>query len=139
VIAVLLVAFVVLLLASVPIAIAMGAASLVAVLVVGQIPPIVIVQRMYSGVDSFVLLAVPLFILAGSLMETGGISARLVQLARVLVGHVRGGLGMVVMVAEYLFSGLSGSVAADVSITIERSRPLCSPGALPASGTGTST
>jgi C4-dicarboxylate transporter DctM subunit len=66
-------------------------------------------------VDSFVLLAVPLFILAGSLMETGGISARLVQLARVLVGHVRGGLGMVVMVAEYLFSGLSGSVAADVS------------------------
>jgi C4-dicarboxylate transporter DctM subunit len=115
VIAVLLVAFVVLLLASVPIAIAMGAASLVAVLIVGQIPPIVIVQRMYSGVDSFVLLAVPLFILAGSLMEAGGISARLVQLARVLVGHVRGGLGMVVMVAEYLFSGLSGSVAADVS------------------------
>jgi len=115
VIAVLLVAFVVLLLASVPIAIAMGAASLIAVLVVGQIPPMVIVQRMYSGVDSFVLLAVPLFILAGSLMETGGISARLVQLARVLVGHVRGGLGMVVMVAEYLFSGLSGSVAADVS------------------------
>ena len=114
-IAVLLVAFVVLLLASVPIAIAMGAASLVAVLVVGQIPPMVIVQRMYSGVDSFVLLAVPLFILAGSLMETGGISARLVQLARVLVGHVRGGLGMVVMVAEYLFSGLSGSAAADVS------------------------
>ena len=114
-IAILLVAFVVLLLASVPIAIAMGAASLVAVLVVGQIPPMVIVQRMYSGVDSFVLLAVPLFILAGSLMETGGISARLVQLARVLVGHVRGGLGMVVMVAEYLFSGLSGSVAADVS------------------------
>ena len=114
-IAVLLVAFVVLLLASVPIAIAMGAASLVAVLVVGQIPPMVIVQRMYSGVDSFVLLAVPLFILAGSLMEAGGISARLVQLARVLVGHVRGGLGMVVMVAEYLFSGLSGSVAADVS------------------------
>lgn len=114
-IAVLLVAFVVLLLASVPIAIAMGAASLIAVLVVGQIPPMVIVQRMYSGVDSFVLLAVPLFILAGSLMETGGISARLVQLARVLVGHVRGGLGMVVMVAEYLFSGLSGSVAADVS------------------------
>lgn len=114
-IVVLLVAFVVMLLASVPIAIAMGAASLVAVLVVGQIPPMVIVQRMYSGVDSFVLLAVPLFILAGSLMETGGISARLVQLARVLVGHVRGGLGMVVMVAEYLFSGLSGSVAADVS------------------------
>lgn len=111
----LLVAFLVFLLASVPIAIAMGAASLVAVLITGQNPPMVIVQRMYSGVDSFILLAVPLYILAGGLMETGGISARLVQLARVLVGHVRGGLGMVVMVAEYLFSGLSGSVAADVS------------------------
>jgi C4-dicarboxylate transporter DctM subunit len=62
-----------------------------------------------------VLLAIPLFILAGALMETGGISARLVHLAKVLIGHVRGGLGMVVVVSEMLFSGISGSTIADVS------------------------
>ena len=70
---------------------------------------------MFAGADSFVLLAIPLFILAGALMETGGISARLVDLARALIGHVRGGLGMAVVVAEMFFSGISGSTVADVS------------------------
>jgi C4-dicarboxylate transporter DctM subunit len=70
---------------------------------------------MLEGADSSVLLAIPLFILAGALMETGGISARLVHLAKVLIGHVRGGLGMVVVVSEMLFSGISGSTIADVS------------------------
>src|SRR6185436_15295464 len=72
-------------------------------------------QRMLEGADSFVLLAIPLFILAGALMESGGISARLVDLARALIGHVRGGLGQVVVVSEMLFSGISGSTIADVS------------------------
>src|SRR5512133_1698659 len=112
---VMLVAFVVLLVASVPIAVAMGAATFLAIAVGGGYTPMVVIQRFYSGNDSFVLLAIPLYIRAGSLMETGGISARLVKLALVMVGHVRGGLGMVVVVAEYLFSGLSGSVVADVS------------------------
>jgi C4-dicarboxylate transporter DctM subunit len=65
--------------------------------------------------DSFPLMAMPFFILAGELMERAGISERLVNLAKALVAHVRGGLGMVVIVAEYLFSGISGSTAADVS------------------------
>ena len=61
------------------------------------------------------LLAIPLFILAGALMESGGISERIVDLATALVGWVRGGLAMVAVVAEVLFSGISGSTAADVS------------------------
>jgi C4-dicarboxylate transporter DctM subunit len=60
-------------------------------------------------------MAIPFFILAGELMERAGISERLVNLAKALVGHVRGGLGMAVIVAEYLFSGISGSTAADIS------------------------
>jgi C4-dicarboxylate transporter DctM subunit len=70
---------------------------------------------MVGGVDSFPFLACPFFILAGELMNTGGITQRLVNLAKALVGHVRGGLGMVVVVAEYFFSGISGSTMADVS------------------------
>ena len=64
---------------------------------------------------SFPLMAVPFFIFAGLLMDSGGISARLVTLARVLIGHVRGGLAMVVMLAEMFFSGISGSTTADIS------------------------
>ena len=73
------------------------------------------VQTILHQVDSFVLLALPLFILAGALMETGGIAHRLVRLAVALVGWVRGGLGMAVVAAEYIFSGISGSTVADVS------------------------
>ena len=108
-------AFVILAGLTVPLGVAMGLAALAAIVVAGQAPPVIAVQRMVSGLDSFVLLAVPLFILAGGLMETGGVSARLINLVRVVVGHIRGGLGMVVVGAEMLFSGLSGSVAADVS------------------------
>jgi C4-dicarboxylate transporter DctM subunit len=86
-----------------------------AVLMSDTAPLLVVPQRIFAGADSFVLLAIPLFILAGALMETGGISARLVTLARALIGHVRGGVGMVVVVAEMLFSGISGSTVADVS------------------------
>jgi tripartite ATP-independent transporter DctM subunit len=71
--------------------------------------------KILGGVDSFILLAIPLFILAGALMESGGISERIVDLAVAVVGWVRGGLAMVAVVAEVLFSGISGSTAADVS------------------------
>src|SRR5687767_14213316 len=81
----------------------------------GQHPLTQILKQTFEGVDSFVLLAIPLFILAGALMETGGIAVRLVRLAQVLVGWVRGGLSMAVVVAEYIFSGISGSTVADVS------------------------
>lgn len=98
-----------------PVAFAIALASSIALAVSGTAPLLVVPQRMFSGADSFVLLAIPLFILAGALMETGGISARLVDLARVLIGHLRGGLGMAVVVAEMFFSGISGSTVADVS------------------------
>src|SRR5258705_4378558 len=98
-----------------PIAFAVGIACVVYVVLRGELPLIVVPHRMISGMDSFLLLAMPLFVLAGDLMNTGGITERLVGFARALVGHIRGGLGMTTVVSEYLFSGISGSSAADVS------------------------
>ena len=114
-IAVLAVTFVALLLLSVPVSFAMGLASIAAILWQGKTPLNAVVTQMVAGMDSFPLMAIPFFILAGELMERAGISERLVNLAKALVAHVQGGLGMAVMVAEYLFSGISGSTAADVS------------------------
>jgi tripartite ATP-independent transporter DctM subunit len=108
-------AFVVQIVGGVPIAFGMLSSTLLFVLLKGGVPLTMIPQFLGGGVDSFPLLAVPFFILAGALMETGGISIRLVNLAKDLVGWVRGGLGMVVVVSEYLFSGISGSTTADVS------------------------
>ena len=79
----------------------------------GSIPLIIVPQKIFTGSDSFPLLAVPFFILAGMLMDTGGISLRLVRLAQALVGHFRNGLGMVCVVSEIFFSGISGSTAAE--------------------------
>ncbi len=112
---VMVIAFLVMLLLTAPVAFAMGVAATLGLLLTDAAPLLVVPQRIFAGADSFVLLAIPLFILAGALMETGGISARLVDLARVMVGHVRGGLGMAVVVAEMFFSGISGSTVADVS------------------------
>lgn len=98
-----------------PIAFAVGMACVVYVLLRGDLPLIVVPHRVIAGMDSFLLLALPLFVLAGDLMNTGGITERLVGFARALVGHIRGGLGMTTVVSEYLFSGISGSSAADVS------------------------
>jgi len=115
VILVLSVTFVALMLLSVPVSFAMGLASIAAILWQGRTPLNTVVTQMVAGMDSFPLMAIPFFILAGELMERAGISERLVNLAKALVAHVRGGLGMVVILAEYLFSGISGSTAADVS------------------------
>jgi C4-dicarboxylate transporter DctM subunit len=112
---VLLITFVALLLLAVPVSFAMGLAAIAAIVWQGTTPLNTVVTQMVSGMDSFPLMAIPFFILAGELMERAGISERLVNLAKALVAHIRGGLGMVVMVAEYLFSGISGSTAADVS------------------------
>ncbi len=107
--------FVVLLLLAVPVSFTVGVAALAGFWWSGQHPLTQILKQTFEGVDSFVLLAIPLFILAGALMETGGIAVRLVRLAQVLIGWVRGGLSMAVVVAEYIFSGISGSTVADVS------------------------
>ncbi|MEO7189567.1 MAG: TRAP transporter large permease subunit [Vicinamibacterales bacterium] len=98
-----------------PLAFTLALTSLTYLLGIGGVSLIILPIKILGGVDSFVLLAIPLFILAGALMESGGISERIVDLAMAIVGRVRGGLAMVVVVAEILFSGISGSTAADVS------------------------
>ena len=100
---------------NVPIAFSMALSSILGLLIKGDVPLVIVPQKIFTGCDSFSLLAVPLFILAGALMDTGGISLRLVRLAQALVGHFRHGLGMVAIVSEILFSGISGSTAADTA------------------------
>src|SRR2546422_8216770 len=107
--------FLLLLLIGVPVAVTVGVAGYVGAFLAAPSPLAVSVQTILHQVDSFVLLSLPLFILAGALMETGGIARRLVALAVALVGWIRGGLGMAVITAEYVFSGISGSTVADVS------------------------
>ncbi len=114
-IAALVISFIAFVAIGIPIAFAMGAASVTFLMLEGRLPLALIAQRLFAGIDSFPLMAVPFFIFAGLLMDSGGISARLVTLARVLIGHVRGGLAMVVMLAEMFFSGISGSTTADIS------------------------
>lgn len=113
--AVLLIVFAVTLCIRMPIALCLGTTALVYLNFYGGMPLSVFPQRMLAGVDSFILLAVPLFILGGALMESAGISQRIVDLAMVIVGRMRGGLGQVVVVTEILFSGISGSATADVA------------------------
>lgn len=98
-----------------PLAFTLALTSLTYLLGIGGVNLIILPIKILGGVDSFVLLAIPLFIVAGALMESGGISERIVALAMAIVGRVRGGLAMVAIVAEILFSGISGSTAADVS------------------------
>ena len=108
-------AFVILLILAVPVAFAVGMAGFLGLWWSGAYPLAIIIQQIFLTADSFVLLAIPLFVLAGALMETGGIAVRLVRFAQALVGWIRGGLAMAVVVAEYIFSGISGSTIADVS------------------------
>ena len=98
-----------------PIAFSMGLAAVVALLVDGSVPLIVLPQKIYSSLDSFPLLAIPLFILAGSVMNVGGITGSLIGLSRVLVGHLKGGLGHVTVLTNVLFSTISGSAAASAA------------------------
>ena len=98
-----------------PLAFTLALTSLTYLVGIGGVSLIILPIKILGGVDSFVLLSIPLFVLAGALMESGGISERIVDLAMAIVGRVRGGLAMVVVVAEVLFSGISGSTAADVS------------------------
>jgi C4-dicarboxylate transporter DctM subunit len=99
----------------VPIAFALGGAAAIGLMLMDGAPIAVIASRTFSAVDSFTLLAIPFFILAGELMETGGISRRLMDFARTMVGHFRGGLGNVTIFGMVLFSGVSGSTQADAA------------------------
>jgi C4-dicarboxylate transporter DctM subunit len=109
------VVFGVMLLFSIPIAFCMGASAVFVLLIEGRIPLLIVVQKLFSGMDSLPLLAIPFFMLAGSLMEGGGISSRLVRFASALVGHFRGGISMVSVLASMIFAGISGSSAADTT------------------------
>jgi C4-dicarboxylate transporter DctM subunit len=113
--------FIVLLLMGMDLFYAMGVASLVALLATGwgptPIPLTLIPQQLMAGVDSFPLLAVPMFLLAGELMSQGGMTARLVRFSAVLVGHIKGGLAQVSVVANMIMSGMSGSAVADAAAT----------------------
>lgn len=114
-IAILVAVFAMLIVVGLPVAFAMGISSVVVILFQETVPLSVLVHRTVMGVDSFVLLAIPLFIFAGTLMEEGGLSARLVHFAQTLLGRFRGGLPMGVVVGTMLESGVSGSTVADVS------------------------
>jgi len=99
----------------VPIAFGLGLAGAAAVVAWGQVPLWLLPQRMFTGVDSFVFMAIPFFILAGELMCTSGILDRLVKFTDSLVGHIRGGLAHVNIVASMIFAGISGSAVADAA------------------------
>ncbi|HEX9898244.1 MAG TPA: TRAP transporter large permease [Candidatus Methylomirabilis sp.] len=100
-----------------PVAFAMTGASALYILLQGDIPLVVMAQRVTVGVDSFVLLAIPFFFLAGELMNQGGITQRLMDLAQALVGGIRGGLGHVTVVTNMIMAGMSGSSVADATGT----------------------
>jgi tripartite ATP-independent transporter DctM subunit len=100
---------------NVPIGFALSLATIVVVLWKGTAPLSIVPLNLFSGASSFPLLAIPLFILAGGLMETSGISLRLVNLANSLVGFIRGGLAMVTVVATMIQSEISGSSVADAA------------------------
>lgn len=99
---------------NVPIAFSIGGAALLAIYLQGRIPLFIVVQKLFTGMDSFPLLAIPLFMIAGILMERGGISARLIMLAKNCVGNIYGGLGIVTILASMFFSAISGSAPATV-------------------------
>lgn len=106
--------FALLLVLGIPVAFALFSASLATVLYIG-LPPIVVVQQTSAGASAASLIAIPLFIFAGEMMLRGGIAERLISFAASLVGHLRGGLGQINVLASLFFGGVSGSAIADVS------------------------
>ena len=109
-------AFMALAVIGVPVFFAMGLASLLFILFTqGAVPVNVLASSMVQGMDSFAFLAIPFFFLAGELMNTGGITRRLLAFAGALVGHIRGGLSHVAILSSMVFSGVSGSAVADAS------------------------
>jgi hypothetical protein len=107
--------FLILLIIGVPVALSMAVSSLLYVLVDGTMPDIAVLHRMIGGVDSFPLLAVPFFILAGNLMNIAGVTNRIYQFAVNAVGWMRGGLGQVNIIGSVIFSGMSGTAIADAA------------------------
>ncbi len=99
----------------IPVAVAMAGSALIYIWLSGNLPPFVVVHRMIGGIDSFPLLAVPFFILAGNLMNNAGITNRIYNYALALVGWLKGGLGHVNVVGSVVFAGMSGTAIADAA------------------------
>ncbi|HSK41224.1 MAG TPA: TRAP transporter large permease [Arenibaculum sp.] len=97
-----------------PVALSLGISSMLYILAAG-LPLVVLPQKMFAGMDSFVLLSIPGFILAGNLMNGGGITDRIIRFANVLVGHIRGGLGQANIAGSMLFGGISGTAVSDTA------------------------
>ena len=111
----LLVILAVLVLFEMPIVFALPASALMYLFITDSIPPLLVVQRVASGLESYVLLAIPLFIFAGNLFNSAGIATRIFDFASACVGHIRGSLGHVNIVASVIFSGMSGVAQADAA------------------------
>ena len=107
--------FIVLILLRVPVAFALGLACVPVFLIEDRLTPFLLMNEMFKSYNSFVLLAVPFFLLAANIMNAAGITDRLVQLSRALVGHFPGGLGHVNVTVSMLFAGISGSSTADAA------------------------
>jgi TRAP-type mannitol/chloroaromatic compound transport system permease large subunit len=104
-----------LLVLAVPVPFALGLTALLSVAASGRVPLAAVPIKMVNSMDSFLLIAVPFFILSAELLNTSRITTRIFNFADSLVGHVRGGLGHVNVVSSMIFSGMSGSAVADVA------------------------
>src|ERR671912_1686021 len=107
--------FLTLMVLGLPVALSMAVASLLYILATGVVPDVIVAQRMIAGVESFPLLAVPFFILAGNLMNIAGVTGRIYAFAVALVGWMKGGLGQVNIIGSVIFSGMSGTAIADAA------------------------
>jgi len=105
--------FIVLLFSGMPVAFAMAISGTLAVIGLGEVSPLLISQRLFMSLNSFPLLAVPLFILAGELMNSGGITRRIINFSKALIGHMSGSLAQVNVVTNIIMAGFSGSATAD--------------------------
>ncbi|WP_158858730.1 TRAP transporter large permease [Lunatibacter salilacus] len=112
--AVLFIVFLILLILGFPIAFSLGISAFIYILF-SDLPLMVIPQKMYAGIDVFVLLSIPGFILAGNLMNASGITNRIIKFCNALLGHIRGGLGLANVGASLLFGGISGTAIADTA------------------------
>ena len=114
-VALLLISILLFFLIGMPIAFAMGTGTLVALVFGSELPLMIIPQRMFFGLNSWLLMAIPLFMLAGQLMIHGGMSKRLVEFTTELFGYIKGSLGYISVAASMIFAGVSGSSAADTA------------------------
>lgn len=106
--------FFILLIIGIPVAFCLGISSMI-YLIFSDIPLVIISQKMYSGIDSFTLLCIPGFVLAGNLMNRGGITERIIKFCNAFVGHIRGGLGLANIGSSMVFAGISGTALADTA------------------------